>query len=317
MAVKRGAGRHAPNDTLHCLQVVAPRSSAEAVRDALLARFPAGFEEREVGARLTFVLYAPDAASIERMRSDLTKALASHAVRLHAEHKAVDWQSAWIATLGPQPLTERTTVIPVKRRPRMSSRAGSRGAARKLYLLQQAAFGFGEHPTTRMMGDQLERLLAARELAARERTSVLDVGAGTGVLGILAALRGAKVVKGIDIDLPSVQAANANAALNGVSRRCRFTAQSLQKVSERFDLVLANLDFLTLQRLGKPLRRVSRRGTVLLLSGILSEDVPALNATFTKLGFELREQRQDQDWAMLEYRFEASALLGVIPGRSA
>jgi ribosomal protein L11 methyltransferase len=122
------------------------------------------------------------------------------------------------------------------------------------------------------------------------------------VLGILAALSGARAVKGIDIDLPSVQAANANAALNGVSRRCRFTSQPLQELSERFDLVLANLDFQTLQKLSKALRRASRRGTTLLLSGILSEDVPALNATFSKLGFVLREQREHEDWVLLEYR---------------
>jgi ribosomal protein L11 methyltransferase len=285
---------------LHCLQVVVPRPSTDAVRDALLARFPAGFEERESGKQLSFILYAPNAAAIEGMRSELTAALSKHAVRLRAEHQAVDWQAAWMAALGPQPLTKRTTVIPVKRRLRISSTSRGvepKGAVRKLYLLQQAAFGFGEHVTTRLMAARVERLVTDAE-----KSSVLDVGAGTGVLGILAALRGARAVKGIDIDLPSVEAANANAALNGVSRRCRFTSHPLQKISERFDIVLANLDFQTLQKLSKALRRVSRRGTTLLLSGILSEDVPALNATFTKLGFELREQSEREDWALLEYR---------------
>ncbi|HEX2880498.1 MAG TPA: 50S ribosomal protein L11 methyltransferase, partial [Polyangiaceae bacterium] len=260
----------------------------------LLSRFPSGFEEREVGARLSFVLYAPDAAAIDRMHADLSIALANYSVQLRAQHKAVDWQSAWLATLGPQPLTERTTVVPVKGPPRLRL---SKTAAHKLYLLQRAAFGFGEHPTTRLMADQLERLLTDGK-----KRSVLDVGAGTGVLGILAALRGAGKVVGIDIDLPSVEAANANAALNGVARRCRFESLPLQRVEERFDIVLANLDFLTLQGLSKSLRRVSRRGTVLLLSGVLSEDVPALATTFEKLGFRLREQRAQEEWVVLEYR---------------
>jgi ribosomal protein L11 methyltransferase len=266
----------------------------KAVRQALLSRFPAGFEEREGGTHVSFVLYAPDAATIDRLQVEMSLALARHSVRLSAEHKSVDWQSSWIAALGPQRLTERTTVVPVNRRPRLRS---SNAKASKVYLLQQAAFGFGEHPTTRMMADQLERLLAEDE-----KRSVLDVGAGTGVLGILAALRGARSVVGIDIDLPSVKAANANAALNGVSRRCRFDARPLQRVGKRFEIVIANLDFLTLQRLSKSLRRVSRRGTVLLLSGVLKEDVPALTTTFEKLGFKLRVQRQHEDWVMLEYR---------------
>jgi ribosomal protein L11 methyltransferase len=295
MAVlKRSASARAGSNGLHCLQVSVPRPSVKAVRDVLLSRFPSGFEEREDGARLSFVLYAADAAAIERMQGELSLLLANHAVQLRAEHKAVAWQSAWIAALGPQPLTERTTVVPVKRRPRSRS---SKAAGRKLYLLQQAAFGFGEHPTTRLMAEQLERLLANGK-----KPSVLDVGAGTGVLGILAALRGAGKVVGIDIDRPSVAAANANATLNGVSRRCRFESRPLQQVDDRFEIVLANLDFVTLQRLSKSLRRVARRGTVLLLSGVLSEDVPPLTATFEKLGFRLLEQRQHEDWVMLEYR---------------
>lgn len=295
MAVrKRSASAQAGSGGLHCLQVVVPQASVKAVRHALLSRFPSGFEEREVGARLSFVLYAPDAAAIDRMHADLSIALANYSVQLRTQHKAVDWQSAWLATLGPQPLTERTTVVPVKRPPRLRS---SKAAAHKLYLLQRAAFGFGEHTTTRLMADQLERLLTDGK-----KRSVLDVGAGTGVLGILAALRGAGKVVGIDIDLPSVGAANANAALNGVARRCRFESLPLQRVEERFDIVLANLDFLTLQGLSKSLRRVSRRGTVLLLSGVLSEDVPALATTFEKLGFRLREQRGQEEWVVLEYR---------------
>jgi ribosomal protein L11 methyltransferase len=310
MAVrKRSASVSAGSGGLHCLQVLVPQASVKAVRHALLSRFPAGFEEREVGSGLSFVLYAPDAAAIDRMHGELSMALANHSVQLRTEHKTVDWQAAWLAALGPQSLTERTTVVPVKRPPR---RRSSKTAARKLYLLQQAAFGFGEHPTTRLLAERLERLLVDGK-----KRSVLDVGAGTGVLGILAALRGASKVVGIDIDLPSVEAANANAALNGVSRRCCFESLPLQRVDERFDIVLANLDFLTLRRLSKSLRRVSRRGTVLLLSGVLGEDVPALATTFEKLGFRLHEQRQQEDWVALEYHLSGAVHVGVTPRRPA
>lgn len=127
-----------------------------------------------------------------------------------------------------------------------------------------SAFGLGDHPTTRLSA-------AATVRAVRRGCSVLDVGCGSGVLGIVAARLGAGRVVAIDIAEAAVEATVDNARRNGVAARISASSTPLADVDDRFDLVLANVLAPTIVAMAPDLRRVLAPGGVLVISGVLAE----------------------------------------------
>jgi ribosomal protein L11 methyltransferase len=267
------------------------------LEDVLVQQFPRGFEQRDEAGQVRFVTYTASVAELRKSAIDLRRAVkalgyAARAIQIVASSMRNDWQTRWIAELGPQQLTARTKVIPVD-----GSKVRRARPAGEVHLLQRAAFGFGEHATTRLMACEIER-----RLSATSKPSVLDVGTGTGVLAIVAAVSGASRVLGIDIDRPSITAAKANARLNGVSKRCSFGAQLLSDVAPAFDLVLANLDVPTLASLARDLKRVLAPKGVLLVSGVLEEAEAEVTAIFAKEKLSPCARAREGEWVMVGYR---------------
>lgn len=98
-----------------------------------------------------------------------------------------------------------------------------------------AAFGTGTHATTRMCLSALQDHVNGGE-------TVLDIGCGSGIIGIAAALLGAESVVGVDIDETAVKVSNENAEINKVSEKCRFLKGDLvDKVSGKYNVVCANI----------------------------------------------------------------------------
>lgn len=128
------------------------------------------------------------------------------------------------------------------------------------------AFGTGSHPTTRLCLEWLERTVAAGQ-------SLLDYGAGSGILAIAAAKLGATPVDGVDIDPQAVAAAEANAKENNVSARF---AVSDQPINGQFDIVVANILANPLKALAPAICGHVRPGGQLALSGILEEQAEDL-----------------------------------------
>jgi ribosomal protein L11 methyltransferase len=129
-------------------------------------------------------------------------------------------------------------------------------------------FGHGGHPTTRLILEELDRLIVGGE-------HVLDVGCGSGVLAIAASKLGAARVVGIDIDPDAVVVTHQNATRNDVEVAA-FTTP-LAKVDETFDIVVANIGADVLVELAPDL---STRGKVLVLSGLLVERVDEVAAAY-------------------------------------
>ena len=124
-----------------------------------------------------------------------------------------------------------------------------------------STFGMGDHPTT------VQCLRVVHELAAPGMT-VLDVGCGSGVLAILAAMQGARAA-GIDIAPAAVPVTRHNASINGV--HVDVSTTPLDEVVGEYDLVLANILAPVLVALADDLVRVVRPGGRLVISGILAE----------------------------------------------
>ncbi len=157
------------------------------------------------------------------------------------------------------------------------------------------AFGHGHHPTTKLT-------LEAVTKRASSRTSVLDIGTGTGILALAAASLGATPVVGIDIDPAAVEVARRNAASNRLDVTVSETA--LDQLTGEFDLVLVNMLAAELEPLATSVHDRLAPGGTLVVSGFLVEQREWVTSLFDRLTVvELVEG--DDEWARLEFSSHA------------
>lgn len=266
------AARSAP--PLLELVIAVPRKKAEDW-GALLVELGAGAVlERPRGAGAELVVYGKD----RRALAALGRAFAAHAeaaVPIEVRRSAPrfsNWETEWTKDLERVELTPRLDVAP-------STLGPFPGRRRTILLRPELVFGFGDHPTTRLAASAVERRCRG---GAR---SVLDVGTGTGVLAIVAAVSGARRVVGVDLSRRAVRAATRNARDNGVDGVCRFASTPVARVHARFDVVVANIGLDVLKSLAPSLVRRVALGGSLLLAGFLDEHARELEATYRDLGF--------------------------------
>ena len=166
-----------------------------------------------------------------------------------------------------------------------------------IWIDPEMAFGTGSHHTTCMMMERMLRI----ESAIKGRT-VLDMGCGTAILGILAAKMGARKVFAVDIDAVAARSAWGNARWNRVGTRMEIAcgdASLLQMGS--YDVILANIHRnILLEDLSTYVRSL-RHGGHLLMSGFYSADIPALRKRAESLGLTWAGSTLREDWACIEF----------------
>jgi 2-polyprenyl-3-methyl-5-hydroxy-6-metoxy-1,4-benzoquinol methylase len=151
------------------------------------------------------------------------------------------------------------------------------------------AFGSGNHPSTSLVVELLEKLIEIP-------STVLDVGCGTGVLAIIAGRLGAGQVVGIDIDQDAVLVASENARANNMADRLSFTTSSLQEVDGPFALILANLTASVLYRLMESITSKARPGTRLIVSGLQGRQGDEAEKLAAHHGWHLKKRRALGKW---------------------
>jgi ribosomal protein L11 methyltransferase len=161
------------------------------------------------------------------------------------------------------------------------------------------AFGTGTHESTRLCLRALERI-AAQAVPQ----SVLDVGTGSGILGIAAALRGARRVAAVDVDPETLGIARRHAALNGVELRLVHGDGAAAFRAGRFDLVFANISAAALHEVRDEVVAAAAPGGRLVLSGFLDEEAARVAVAYEDAG--VAERLADGEW---------SALVVQVPGR--
>jgi ribosomal protein L11 methyltransferase len=215
---------------------------------------------------------------------DLQAAAGGALVDVSTSEVADDWASRWREFHRPLVLGDRLTVRPPWEPP------GS--TALDVVIDPGQAFGTGAHPTTRLC---LELLLAEAAAARAGLGSCVDLGCGSGVLAITAALLGFAPVVALDFDPAAVSATVSNAAVNGVSVDVqRFDLRREQAPTA--DLVVANvLAAPLLAWAGLQVRLPPR----LVLSGLLVGEVDRVASAYAARGMTLSETRSDGEWAAL------------------
>ncbi len=155
------------------------------------------------------------------------------------------------------------------------------------------AFGTGHHETTSLM------VSALLNMDVKGKT-VLDMGCGTGVLGITAAVIGAKEVVGVDIDKWAFENALENAALNNVNMEVLLGSVE-QIPDKKFDLILANINRNILIEQAPFYKKSLKYTGRLFLSGILIDDIELVEETFVDIGLTSINHSALGKWQMLEF----------------
>ena len=164
------------------------------------------------------------------------------------------------------------------------------------------AFGTGTHETTRMCLRFIEGAYAQEGSPPR---SVLDIGTGTGILGIAAAKLGATRVLAIDTDPVAVEVAVKNAEINEVANVLRAEETILSEISGQFDMVLGNLIAEILVDLAELIVARCAPGGRVIVSGILSEKSGGVIEEFSGHGAKLAGKTVDGEWTALLFRKES------------
>jgi len=215
----------------------------------------------------------------------------------------LDWSELWKQHFHPVPIGKRLLIIPAW----MDFAAGERTVVK---IDPGMAFGTGTHPTTQLCLGILEDLLDPHLIGAlaegKSQLTMIDLGCGSGILGIAAVKLGVSHALGVDLDPDAVEAARKNSAVNGVGNRLDFFVGSLAEIKagsfpiKRAPLVVANILAPVIVRLlaGGLSDIVATHGK-LILSGILEEQAVDVEAAVQESGMHLKEKRQDGDWLAL------------------
>lgn len=216
--------------------------------------------------------------------------------RLELEMKDVDeedWSNAWKKYYHPVQVGEHLVVCP-------SWEAYDRKPDEVVLTLNPGmAFGTGTHDTTRLCMELLEKYITPQD-------TVLDVGCGSGILAITAALLGANKIIGCDIDEVAVKVAGENAALNGVQDRIAFHQGDLtSQVEGSFQIICANIVADVIIRLSEDAGRYLAKDGIFITSGIIdTREQDVLNA-LEQNGFQVIERRTSGGWVALACKAKA------------
>lgn len=157
------------------------------------------------------------------------------------------------------------------------------------------AFGTGHHSTTNLMVSYLLDL----ELKGK---SVIDMGTGTAILAILASMRGAAQVFGIEIDHGAWENAIDNVRLNDAKADIIEGDSTALKHLEKADIFIANINRNIITGDMEAYASRLRIGGTMLLSGFYEEDIPIVADSAAKYGLVLEEIRTDKNWAAIRLR---------------
>ena len=165
----------------------------------------------------------------------------------------------------------------------------------EVVIMPKMSFGTGHHATTALM---VEAMLC-NEL--RERR-VLDVGSGTGVLAILAAKCGAEAVDAVDTDSWAYENSLENIAANSVEECViPFLGDISQVEGNKYEVILANINLNILLADMERYLKLLDEGGMLIMSGILQSDIPALTAEAQRLGLTPGQTLTRDGWAAAEF----------------
>lgn len=199
------------------------------------------------------------------------------------------WERAWMDSYEPMQFGPKLWVCPSHKPPPDPE-------AVIVHLDPGLAFGTGTHATTALCLDWLGKR-SDQNPPPFNGATVIDYGCGSGVLAIAAAKLGASTVYAVDIDEQALLATRQNAAENGVLEKLIISQPDALAVTNA-DVLIANILFEPLTTLTDRFTGLLRTGGLLLMSGILQEQVEQLSMRYN-YGFDLEPATARNGWALI------------------
>lgn len=285
------------------LSLCCPVAMVEAVADLLAARSGSGVEqspEQDGSCVLAGFFALEDAASAERVlaatREVLTELFALYGKPLPEIRQQVladeDWATSWQQYFKPFAVVPGLVIKP-------SWESYTPQPGEKVVEMDPGmAFGTGQHASTR--GALLLMQRAFRDLPSALASRALDVGTGTGILAMAAALWGAQEVLALDNDPEAVRVAGENVGHNRLADRIQVSLTPLAEVQGSFGLVTANIVHDVLVALRPDLTRLVAPSGFLALAGVLAgAQENNLIRLYAESGLQLVEARYEDEWVAL------------------
>jgi ribosomal protein L11 methyltransferase len=199
------------------------------------------------------------------------------------------WAEAWKRYFSVHRIGRRVVIVPSWRRYR------AKPGDVIVRLDPGMAFGTGLHPTTRLCTKALESAVMGSE-------RVLDLGCGSGILSIVAAKLGAKLVLAVDIEPIASQVAQENVRRNRVARTVKVREGTAENTRDGapFDLLVANISFSVLSKLPEEMLQLVRPEGQAVLSGVLDERADELVKIWERFGWRFERREQDADWTAIQ-----------------
>jgi ribosomal protein L11 methyltransferase len=207
-----------------------------------------------------------------------------------------DWSLSWKQHWQPDPVGQRLLILPawLDLPPEHADRLVIR-------MDPGSAFGTGSHPTTRLCLEAIE------QLPSLPGSRVADLGCGSGILGIAALLQGASSVAAADTDSLAVRATRDNAVVSGFSGQLTVDLGSVERLAELLegrpaDLLLCNILAPVIEALCPAFTTVLAPDGLGLLSGLLVDQAPRLQAVLAEQGWRAELSAQQSQWGLMTLR---------------
>jgi ribosomal protein L11 methyltransferase len=273
-------------ETLQALSVSVEDADASSAHEAALFGEPGLPASGSAWRHSRVMAQFADQTAAEAAAAVALAQLGDQGVRIDALREVADqdWVRLTQSQFEPVAISEQFWIVP-------SWHAVPPAATRAIRLDPGLAFGTGTHPTTRMC---LRWIARHADALAASWHRTLDYGCGSGVLAIAAALHGARGIDAVDIDRAAIEAARANAGVNGVDLCCGPP----ELARGAYDLVLANILATPLRLLAPVLCAHVATGGHLVLSGILQRQADELARAYAPwLSLEVADQ--DDGWILM------------------
>ncbi len=196
-----------------------------------------------------------------------------------------NWDSEWKKYYNPIEIGNKILIVPAWLEAEKTERT-------VIKIDPGMAFGTGDHATTALCLEALE------EMEFKNKT-LLDIGSGSGILGIYAKRNGAREIDAVDIDENALKICKENFLLNDVEASI-YESDLFSKVSGKFDIICANLLADIVVRMLDSVDEYLEKDGVIILSGILIEKADIVKRALTKISYEILEKKIEDEWIMIK-----------------
>lgn len=274
------------------LEIIAPEDDADLLFAALALYVNHGWEEESTPEGLLARVHSPNHEFCDELSEKLLELKLDWKITFSVVPEE-DWVSTWKEFFTPVEAGSRFLVLA----PWMEEER--KATARQVIIIEpKTAFGTGHHATTALCLKAISDLADSGKIKPGQR--FLDIGTGSGILGIGAALLGLNGI-GVDPDLMAVENAVANRDINGVSADSFVVRRgSLEAVQEDgFDLVVANILAEPLINMAAGIVFKVRAGGALVLSGILETQAAMVEEKYRAQGLSSATVIRQGEWVSL------------------